>query len=316
MNTAVYIVPSLHFEQDSAVSSNCLLNTITWENIDEFFCTYTFLLPKDIPRYLGCRIIHAKAVNEPLTLGTLSLPRPLIELATRDELTAWLTRVFLNIVSPGAPQDRPHNVRLPNTLVGFFALLLHLHRVGFPGHWLSEFLKGVLSGSLITDIDSFRGLWPIPTSELNRRVPARRVRLDPWVPELETIISIADKGIPFSISSTPDHANGILDIGTFEARVKPKHYPPTAIYRLMSPFAPHARLLFYKPGDDSAEDIVSKLPSLVECKGGRASGQVYIVTAPDKVQFDDRVTWKMSKKRVEKMIEEKWNMVVYRTETC
>ncbi len=41
----------------------------------------------------------------------------------------------------------------PHNLVAFFALLLHLHRVGFPGHWLSEFLARVLGGSMVSDIE-------------------------------------------------------------------------------------------------------------------------------------------------------------------
>lgn len=78
-----------------------------------------------------------------LAIGSLPLPRPLSELASRQELTTWLTRVLLAKLVSGRSKEPPFKIRMPHGLVAFFALLLHLYRVGYPGHWLSDFLKCV-----------------------------------------------------------------------------------------------------------------------------------------------------------------------------
>lgn len=311
---AMYVVPCLQPESDSAASCNSLLNTGAWDGDNEWFHTYTLLLPEDIPRYLGSRVIHSKAVMEVLTMGPLPFPRRLSDLASREELITWLTRVLLNILSPGVSVRQPLKIVLPNNLVAYFALLLHLHRVGFPAHWLSDFLRSLLSGDLVTDIDSYRGKYPIPVSEITRRVPRRRIRLDPWLLEFETVLAIAHKGIPFPVALPQDYAQNASDIGTYEALVMPARMAPPMDFDDidMSPFSPMTRLLLYKPGNGGPDPIVDKLPRIMEGKTGPPPGEVYVVTSPDTVDYLERVTWKMSKRRVEQMRKEKWQMVAYR----
>lgn len=312
MNMAIYVVPSLQPESDASVACNCLLNCSAWSGEEEFCYTYTLLLPEDIPRYLGCRVIRMNAIIDILILGPLSLPRRLSELASREELTSWLTRVLLNIIQPGRSQAAPCKIRLPNNLVAFFGLLLHLHRVGFPGHWLADFLRSILSGNFVTDLDSYRGTYPIPPSELTRKVPRRYIRLDPWFAEFETVIAIANKGIPFSVFLPKGFAHNASDIGTFEALVRPARIFTNATYHDPSPFEPVTRLMFFKKGNRSAESVIR---SVMEGKDVPPPGELHIVTAPEAVQYQKRIVWKMSRKRVEKMRQEKWEMVAYRSDT-
>ncbi|KAI0649800.1 hypothetical protein C8Q79DRAFT_923284 [Trametes meyenii] len=201
MNMAIYVVPNLQDDPQAGASCNCLLNTGSWVSDEQYFYTYSQLVSKDVPRFLGCRVIKSQAVMDVLVLGALPLPRPLSELASREELTPWLTRVLFNTLIPGRSRPPPENVRLPHTLVAFFGLLVHLHRVGFPAHWLSEFLARVLSGSMVSDIAPYAGIWPIPLEDMYRRVSSRRVRVDPWLIEFENIIATAYYAIPFPVAS-------------------------------------------------------------------------------------------------------------------
>ena len=147
---------------------------------------YTLLLPGDLPRYLGCDLVRNDAPIGLVLLGTRKLPLPFSELASREQLFTWLSRVLIYTVIPGhGGSSRGFRVRLPNNLVAFFDLVIYLHGVGFPGHWLSEFLQSILNNNLITDVAPYVGRWPIPVSDMKRRVPRRKVNLEPWLVEID-----------------------------------------------------------------------------------------------------------------------------------
>ncbi|KAI9060048.1 hypothetical protein FKP32DRAFT_1679333 [Trametes sanguinea] len=320
MNMALYVVPNLQDAPEAGASCNCLLNTGSWEKDDNYFYNYTHLLVKDVPRYLGCRVIHPEAVMDVLVLGPLSLPRPRSELASRDELTNWLTRVLFNTFLPGKPRLPPQNVRLPHNLVAFFELLMHLSRVGFPAHWLSEFLARVLSGGMVSDIAPYTGFLPMPLSEMRRRVASRRVRTDPWLVEFENIIATAYHAVPFPISHAlpEDFSRDGEDIGVWEVRTTPTQ-PFTIMWAFFSgngsPYEPTARLLFYKPSQTTPTEVIKNLPSVFEGAKSPAPGSFFILTAQDVMQYDTRIRFRLSKRRVEKMKEEKWAMLAYRQDT-
>lgn len=279
---------------------------------------YSFLLPQDVPRYLGCSVIRSEAVRDILVLGSLPLPRPLDELATRDELTTWLTQVLFNTFISGRAKQPPYGVRLPHNLVAFFALLLHLHRVGFPGHWLSEFLARVLSGSMVSDIEPYTDLWPIPEGYLRRRVPWRSIRTDPWLVEFETIIASSYYAIPFPVASAlpAGFSRDPDDVHVWEAAVSPTLPFTTSFMGVDSPFEPVTHLLFYDPALGTARAIIRGLRQAFEGRAGsHASGTFFVLTAQEDVDYQVRVSFRLSKKRMEKIQEEKWKMVVYRDDT-
>ncbi|OBZ76423.1 hypothetical protein A0H81_03125 [Grifola frondosa] len=312
MNMALYVVPSLQNEPEAAAACNCLLNTGAWNNDDEFTHNYTLLHPDDISRYLGCRIVRKEAIMDIFSLAPLSLPRPLAGLASREELVAWLTRILLNTLVPGRGKPRPHNVRMPHSVSTLFRLLIHLHRVGFPGHWLSEFVGRVLSGSLVTDIAPYRALYPIPLSDFTRRVPRRRVRLDPWQAEFENIVAVGYYGFPFPVSLPPDFAREASDIGVYEAVVHETRIFKNASMFDDSPFEPISNLLFYRA---NPSNIIQSIPSVLEGRATPAPGTFFILTTQEFMDYRTRIRWRMSKRRVEKMKEEKWSMVAFRTDT-
>lgn len=157
MNTAVYSLPNLLCAEDTAIGSNCLVNTGTWRDDDEYCYTYTLLLPKDVPRFLGCRLIRRDIIHGFMVLGATSQPLALEKLASREELIIWLDRTLIYTLVPGKPAVGAVRVRLPNNVATFVGLLLHIHKVGFPGHWLSEYFHAILHNNLITEISPYPG---------------------------------------------------------------------------------------------------------------------------------------------------------------
>ncbi|OCH87485.1 hypothetical protein OBBRIDRAFT_837319 [Obba rivulosa] len=326
MNLAIYVVPSLQPTEEAAVACNILLNTGSWGGDDDLFHNYTLLRTKDIPRYLGCNVVQTDVIWTTLTLTSQKLPRSLSELASHEELFTWLTRVLLCTILPGQSRRPPQNVRMPHNLVAFTGLLMHLHTVGFPGHWLSEYLKMVLSGSMVTDVAPYKGLFPIPVSEVGRRVKARKIRLDPWVLDFENVIAAASASLPFPLPTTATFSSEASDLVTLEASVKPAHpHRDSGSYMDMlfgfglgeqgdaGPSLPVIHLLFFK-GPYTGERLLASLDAVLEGKAEPAPGHILVLTSPEAVDCKNSVRWRMSERRMVQMQEEEWNMLAFRND--
>ncbi|KAI0737514.1 hypothetical protein C8Q80DRAFT_1115040 [Daedaleopsis nitida] len=319
MNVIVYVAPSLQDHPYAAVACNSLLNTSAWKDDQEFFHTYTLLKIEDVSRYLGCTIINSCAVMEIFLLGpSPSLPRPLSELATREELTTWLSRVLFHAFIHGRSVPcYHHDTRLPHNLVAFFGLLMYLHRIGYPPHWLSAFLARVLSGRMVADVIPYTGTYPIPICEYERRVPARTVRTDPWLVEFETIIATAYYAIPFPIASAlpADFSRDAEDMVVWEVQVEPTqwaHEPETRFYG--TPYHPVTHLLFYRFDELDAEEVIGDMLDIFEGCSSPACGTFFVLTSQEHVMYLKEIRFWLSKKRVERMRKEKWAMVAYRND--
>ncbi|KAI1786363.1 hypothetical protein LXA43DRAFT_1034112 [Ganoderma leucocontextum] len=320
LNMAVCTLPSLQDDPQAAVACNSLLNTGAWANDEQFIHTYSLLLPEEIPRYLACRLIDARPVLDILALGSQSHPRPLSELATREEITTWLTRLLFNTFIPGHTGFRPANVRLPHNLVAFFAILMYLHRIGYPAHWLSEFLARILSGKVHSDIRQYDDFYPIPVSERTVRVKPRTVRTDPWLVEFETILATAYHGIPFPIATAlpPDFSRNASDIAVWEVAATPAQvFSTRPMFNFSSPYDPRAQLLVYRSDIASAGTLIDDIQKVFEGRATPAPGTFFVLTALEYVHYVERIRFKLSRRRVERMRREsaRWSVMAYRNDT-
>lgn len=284
-------------------------------HIEASIDSYTMLLAKDLPRYLGIRVLRKEAVMHLLTLATSPLPRALSSLASRDDLRAWLTRLFLCIIWPGICKARPDNVRIPDNLVAFVCLLVQLHGIGYPGHWLADFLQCLLGDNLIATRNVWHGALPRPVSDLYECTPPHKTRLDPWVAELEAIVASSFQGLPFAVQMPPGLVADVNDIGHFKSRVLEnpalKFFNPIQIDPVVS-------LVFYDARRWSGSDVretMMKLPGLIDGRADPPAGIFCIYTSPVFVNFlQSEVQWKMSKNRVQKMKDSGWAMVAWRSD--
>lgn len=335
LNTAVYVVPSLQSEAGCSVAANCLLNTGIWKDGDEFCYTsvsvimlpepyaharsssYTRLLEKDVSRYLGCRVVNMSPAFGHIILAPNSFPRSLKELASKDELFTWLIRLLFSILALPKPNNS-QKVYYPSNLVAFIEILVHLHSVGFPTHWLSEVMQRILSDTVVTEIPLYRGRFPIPTSELTNRVKARKVCLNPWRVELETIIATSYDALPFPLTPPPDFSTQYADIGLFETTIPLDEFnEKTSIHPdiLHAPNLPVITLIFYKVGQypPSPMTLPFEIGDILEGARVGEPGKLYLLTCVERFSFRDGVIrWRMSKTRVREMKEENWVMISYR----
>lgn len=295
--------------------SSCPTHSFASAHAETSFDSYTMLLARDLPRYLGIRVLRKEAVMYLLTLATSPLPRPLNSLASRDDLRAWLTRLFLCIIWPGFCKARPENIRIPNNIVAFVCLLIQLHSIGYPGHWLGDFLQSVLANNLIATRNVWNGTLPRPVSDISECTAPHKKQLEPWTAELEAIVATSLQGLPFAIQMPPGLAADAKDIGHYMARI---HEVPALKFLNPSQIDPVVSLIFYNAKRWSGSDVqktMTKLPSLIDGRQDSPPGIFFVYTSPVFVNFlQSEVQWKMSNDRVQKMKSDGWAMLAWRSD--
>ncbi|KDR74060.1 hypothetical protein GALMADRAFT_269552 [Galerina marginata CBS 339.88] len=319
LNTAVHLVQ--HLEPKALIMSNCLLNTGSFPTILDFCYSYTLLLPQDLPRILGCEIINpGRTAFDDIALQQLSLPRSLDQLASKKELHNWLAHLLLCTLCNGIPRHPPARIDLPNNLNAYLHVLVHLSRVGFPSHWIGDFLQSLVSNNLITDLQPYLGRTPIPKSEIrNRKSSPRKVNLEAWQAELQVMLALTIPALPFTVALPPDYPQ-FSDIQTFKATVRPidlkKHRLANQWAVLVSGFTKTIGLMFYKPTKDiDADFLAQRISAIIEGDRDVRDAQVQILLSQESVDLrKGELSWKLSRAWNEKMKKEGWFLAAFRTD--
>lgn len=115
------------------------------------------------------------------------------------------------------PQQPFRKVEMPNNLVVFIRVLIDLHRVGCPSHWIGDFLQSILDNNLVTAATPAERV-PIPLSESTKKNALRKINLAPWRANLQVILAFAKEALPFSVA-LPQTYPAMTDINTYEATV-------------------------------------------------------------------------------------------------
>ncbi|KDR74058.1 hypothetical protein GALMADRAFT_599483 [Galerina marginata CBS 339.88] len=329
LNTIIYILPLHPTTSSDAMSpmtlSNCLWNTSAFNSVDEFCYTYTLLNQAEIENFLGCRFTvtptptaKQNKVWGQHVLVPLVLPRPLNELPTKTRLHRWLSHLLICTLCNGIPQPPLQRIVLPNNLHPFFQLLVRLQMVGYPSHWLGEFVQMIVSDTLVTDMKPYLGLLPIPPSagQDKTRSP-RKVHLSAWRLELEAILATIRPALPFYVA-IPKEYPSLDDIHTYRASVISLDFPRHPYFQILapigSPFIKSVGLIFHKPNlHYEAEDLAKKVSNILE--GDLGFSDVQIVLGADIVDLPKGVIeWRMSRTWYELMKKDKWKMAAYRTD--
>ncbi|KDR74925.1 hypothetical protein GALMADRAFT_269119 [Galerina marginata CBS 339.88] len=321
ISTAVHLLPHLHLTSNGLFSSNCLLNTGAFVDIAAYCYNYTLLLPQDLPRFLGCELICVRGMaSDDIHLKTVSLPLSAERLASKAEVHRWLSHLLLCALCPSAPAPPPFRVDLPYNVVGFFHILNHLHWVGYPSHWLGDFVQMMVSDSLVTEMNPYDGVLPVPPTEFfNRKKAPRKVHLQAWSADVELILAQSLPALPYSVTLPKDFA-GLGDVRTYKAIVRfldLRQYPRYSMWHsLSSPFCKTVGLMFYKPDVRIIlEELVRGMGMLIEGDHKWKHVQVQFMQSVEGINIlTGQVSWKMSKVRYTKMRSEGWKLAVYRTD--
>jgi len=285
------------------------------------FPSFSLLYPGELERYLGFRAKDMVPVFGLITLvpSNQAYPLPLSRLAGRQELYHWLTRILLYTIVP--PQPRPDLLRprLPNNLTAFLNILFHLHSIGYPGHWLSQFLSDVVTDQLYSTAVPYLGKTIIPLSEHGRTAAKRKLHLNPWLPDFELLVSSAYEALPFPVTLPDGHSEddfhiaSMDDMGCYEAKITQWSVSS------MMPFLNNGdfvlSLIFKSPGSPETNTLAKRLGDVVEGKVTR-KGQIYIQTVVDTCDMKSgKIVWRMRRSRFEKMKRDNWTLEPMRSDT-
>lgn len=197
--------------------------------------------------------------------------------------------------------------------------------MGFPGHWLSEFLNEIVQDNLVSTATPNLGTLPAPLSEAKRVVPARKLFLDPWKLDWENILSAAYEVLlfPIHIPRFSKKQNRDIDevsicssdeIGCYQAKLAHKHWSfYTTLPGMRMNTDPCFALFFLRPGIPySADHLAAKIANVIDGQVTKA-GDFYVLTVVDELSIESgKIGWRMRKTRVEKMKQEKWTMIPVR----
>ncbi|KAH8826843.1 hypothetical protein DL96DRAFT_1556053 [Flagelloscypha sp. PMI_526] len=321
-STAVYIVPNLELSPYAEVASNCMLNTGIWhETTGDFYChNYTLLLARDIPRYLGCGVKHMKPMFGLITLTQPSKPLPLLlsDLATRTELNFWLHRLMIYAMIPPAPQLESVRVVYPNNLVAVFNIIVHLQTIGYPLHWLSEFLTDILLDRCYSSAVPYTGRLPVPLSEASASKAQRKLHLDPWKVDWELILSESRNALvfppTFPLNPSPTSLTLCTPNEFANYRVQNVSWSIGSSMFMWFNEDPNLSLLFMSPGlSIGAERIVKNMVNILEGEFVSRKNEIYVQSVIQTCDMEGRVLqWRMKKERVEMMKRASWTMVPIR----
>ncbi|KAK7056830.1 hypothetical protein VNI00_002547 [Paramarasmius palmivorus] len=293
---ATIAMETLQKNEYSSIAANNLLNSGNWR--------------KDYELYFGDRVVsklNSAGILE-YAHGLGARPIPFEQLPPREDLKVWLTRILLSIITPGTASTDNRRLIYPHTLAIFIWLLLRLQKLGYPSHWLSEYLQSVIDDDLTSRVVPHLGARP---SRGTRLGPNRHLNLHPWRLELETILALAYEALPFPIQLPNDFALDHTAIASYEAPV-PAFNEHTL--QMACGYDPSFFLVFFKVGNEARlTNTEAPLSELLEGRLNIPKEEVYVISAVDRLSIETpTLRWRMSKLRVQAMQREKWKLMLYR----
>ncbi|KAK3693211.1 hypothetical protein B0T22DRAFT_35266 [Podospora appendiculata] len=98
----------------------------------------------------------------------------------------------------------------PLNLTAFLRLIVQMHEVGYPAHWLSGMLGSICSGSITTTARAPRVL-VADVKDVSKRYSAKAINMAPWRAEFNTLLSLWRPLLPFGLPPS-DHRE-IVPVG-------------------------------------------------------------------------------------------------------
>jgi hypothetical protein len=257
--------------QAAKLNTTCLRNTSLWQSQDEFHCEYMAVSDTKMLSRVTDLHLAGKEDDDPLDpmSGYMEWRRsrlvksalPYEDLLPRTELTRFLYMHFFKLALPRgrkSSDDNYHAFIHPNlNLTCFFRLLIHLHELGYPAHWLSDVLSKILDNQVVTTARPPRSL-PLQPRELSHHnnAPAE-VCVGPFVGEMSTLTVLFQRILPFTPFSNTLPSVDMVHQYSMQLNWlgPPKNNDAAAMVLFFFDLETHY------PGDNIRDDLDSSYPS-------------------------------------------------------
>ncbi|KAF3398742.1 hypothetical protein DPV78_007045 [Talaromyces pinophilus] len=135
-------------------------------------------------------------------------PFPYEHLLSRAELSRFLFSQFFKLALP----SKGNATSASANLTYFFDLLIHLHSIGYPAHWLADSLAKILGDGVNTSPSPPRTPdEATPRSHISTSTALRGAHgsVAPFLPETSTLASMFQRLLPFNPITSLPHLNSI-----------------------------------------------------------------------------------------------------------
>ncbi|KXS97941.1 hypothetical protein AC578_3388 [Pseudocercospora eumusae] len=210
LSSFLYASPITYPGKSSYITSTCLRNPPRFKSIASFDNEYiTLSAPSDLAKVFQVSMEPLEDPNEGMATCSYTIwhhhpsSKNLQDLMSREKLETWLFRLFLKIALPVEKLLIQDNALIysPLNLTIFFRLLLHLHNVGYPSHWLSGIWTEILSGKITTSARPPK-TEPLSLKEVKTPMPVTDQSTKPFVAELSTLTTLWQPILPFTLPAT------------------------------------------------------------------------------------------------------------------
>jgi hypothetical protein len=202
--TYIYVLPLLKDKSSSFALANNCRNEKMCHSIAAFKNEYTTLhTDRDLENLLDGQTVSLTEIEDVLVKpgqterpirhyyayrqvkSSSSLSKP----STRENVEHWLHAMFLKIAVPVCTCQIRDNIYAPLNTTIFFRLLIQLHKLGYPSHWLSDILTSILDNQLHTTARFLRTP-PLIIAESEQNHDRIQVDIAPILPEFRTLTAM------------------------------------------------------------------------------------------------------------------------------
>ncbi|KAL8821144.1 MAG: hypothetical protein Q9191_007371 [Dirinaria sp. TL-2023a] len=251
-------------------------------------------------------------------------------LLPRDTLNKWLYGLFLKLALPVDINQLSwrNYIFSPLNMTIYFRLLVHLHKVGYPGHWLSSIVANIIENTVRTSARPPTTI-PLEIEEVNRKEPLRKLEMSPFVPEMSTLATLFQPVLPFTIITSTFPTSEQIARYTFSFASLHVSYEDCAFRNAYSllfwdsplldsilaglpyPFVDWRRLLAEGSQHDTFMKAILKSPKLPKL---RAEGLFLWTTLEWNREKEEVSAWMREDFAQKMMREPKWRVAIVRTD--
>ncbi|KAH8700726.1 hypothetical protein BGW36DRAFT_405925 [Talaromyces proteolyticus] len=202
-----FVTASKILGDTSKLMTTCLRNTSLWRSHDEFNSEYMAVSDmKMLSKTTQMKMTDKEDIPMFEMSGYMdwkreSTPFPYELLLPRAELTRFVYTHFLKVALPCGRSLSDHHfahfIYPTLNLTNFFRLLIHLHEIGYPPHWLADVLNKILDDQVITTARPPQQV-PMQPDEITRQNQPARLSVAAFLPEMTTLTALFQRLLPFT----------------------------------------------------------------------------------------------------------------------
>lgn len=333
LSTFLHVLPNLHNE-NACMRSNVLHNAASWASHDGFLAEHLLLDHRElVATNFQANLTPDSSIMERELISSLgeiaigyiletgldwqrsrTFPLPSVHHLSRSRLEIWLVAHFLKSCLPFERNDQDAQlIFAPLNMLTFFHLIAHLHKAGYPAHWLSGLLFEMSQGQVTTSARA-PSAYITDQAMVKRTSPSRTICLKAFLTEFRTLLALWTPLLRFGVQLTKD-VPSIRRIREFKIA-----FPSPVSYCISRP---HFVLVFTRISSTCEFDNLREV--LVDDETGDQSAAAKVFRETPNVHVVSIFQWNMKdriasfwldERLIEKMMEERdWQAWIWRSDT-